>query len=208
MRTPEPSAKRPARKPETGFYREFAHRIQESLVIPELYPGRLIVVESPGLRRKLRGVSSGRNEMTDASLLLAGLALLRPDMLVDSGKVVIEDRRVLARFRKTWSASEQRKTWSILNATRLMTVFESVARQYGWRCMWITEGLDTTEIQYQLAIPDDHLFLGFLAVETHLEQVDLAPDTIEPSPFLDRNGFFGQWPKHTQESLAGSSGAG
>ena len=121
-------------------------------------------------------------------------------MIVDSGKVVIEDKRVLSRFRKTWSAPEQRKTWSILNATRMMTAFESVASDFDWRCLWITEGLDTTEIQYQLAIPDDHLFLGFLAVETRFVQVNLIPDTSEPSPFLDRNGFYGQWPKHARVS--------
>jgi hypothetical protein len=79
---------------------------------------------------------------------------------------------------------------------------ETSAIQSGWVCHWICEGLEISEIERLLAIPDDHQLIGFLCIETEVN--NQATPKVQPPPsdnrFIDLNGFYGQWPLQAPES--------
>lgn len=171
---------------------------------PGPHAGRLIFVDSRPVRRRLRSVSSGRSAVTDSDLLFVGLACLRPDFaLLDDANLSDIDPIQLSRLKRTLAGAAERRDWSIVNATRLMTAIDEAARVAGGCAEWIVEGVDKPRIVEILAIPDDHLVLGFIAVWLSGDDQDLPQLTFGEEVPIDRNGFGGGWPP-----VANSAGSG
>lgn len=176
----------------------FSQALEKAWSNAEKYPGpkvaRLIFLESPTVRRLVRSVASGRTAITDSAMLVAGLACMNPHFLE---KELDEDTSLdyidRARLRKTFGNTEVNRSRCMVHATRGMVVVEEAAKASGYSVEWITEGLDVEEIKRFLAIPDDHQFLGLLAIGTPDGQHPLILE-FRPDVFM-RDGFGGGWPK-------------
>jgi hypothetical protein len=168
--------------------------------------GRLILVDSPPLRRRLRGFASGRRAVTDADCLIVGLAYRRPDFSINSADSPAgQDRQHRSRLERTLGAEDSRETWAILHATRLMTVVEKAVRDAGGHAEWVTEGLDMPRIAEILAVPDDHLVLGMIAASLNAVAQPPAQSPVVSEPMMDRNGFGGGWPANGPASGEGGT---
>jgi nitroreductase len=168
-----------------------AQNLAALCLLPGNLPGRVIEINSLPLRRKLRGFASGREEMTEASHLFAGLAYAEPDRLIETNQDKIIDLKHLSRLRRTWNDPTLRQQWAITQAVRLLGAIERAAEASEFASVWITEGLDFVKISEILAVPDDHLMIGFLAVNS------IEPESAEDlfrSKLIDFDGFMGNRP--------------
>lgn len=172
----------------TGLNRLINDRLLQLCLIPNVLPGRVIEVRSAALRRSLRGFSSGREELTTADRLFVGLAYLDPSRLIENHETRDTDPRQLSRLERTWAGDELRRQWAIVMATRLLGSIEAAADASGMNSVWINEGLDFRKISELLAVPDDHMLIGFLAISGGM--VSEQSEDFK-SPLLDYDGFLG-----------------
>lgn len=172
----------------TGFNQLIDDRLRQLCLIPDLLPGRVIEVRSKPLRRSTRGFSSGREEVTEAHRLFVGLAHLDPLRLLENYETGDFDPKQLSRLKRTFATDEQRRQWAILMATRLLGAIEAAAGESGMKSVWVSEGLDFAKMKELLAVPDDHLIIGLLAISGEVIEEE-SPEF--NSPLLDYDGFFG-----------------
>lgn len=161
----------------------------------QVYPGpkvcELLIVQSPAVRRLLRGLSSGQAAVTEAAAVVVGLAWLHPERLLD--QETPDDHVQRARLRKTYNNRDLNRTRSIVLATRGMAALEQAASLCGLAAEWITEGLDMEKIAEILAVPADHAVLGLVALHAAPGKVT-EQDEFRWGGFMV-NGFGGSWPK-------------
>jgi hypothetical protein len=84
-----------------------------------------------------------------------------------------------------------RQQWAITQAVRLLGAIERAAEVSEFASVWITEGLDFVKISELLAVPDDHLMIGFLAVNS--TEPENSEDLFR-SKLIDFDGFMGNRP--------------
>ncbi|MFM7131455.1 MAG: hypothetical protein ACKO0V_19065 [bacterium] len=158
--------------------------LKQLCLAPGILPGRVIEICQKPLRRRLRGFTSGRVEMTDSARLFAGLAWLEPHRLIGNQTAISCDIKHLSRLKRTWNEPMLRHQWAVTQGVRLLAAIEKAASQCRLESRWIIEGLDHEKLRALLAIPDDHVLIGFLAV-------DGCPSDPACIELMDYEGFFG-----------------
>ncbi|MBI1324663.1 hypothetical protein GC170_15955 [bacterium] len=170
-----------------------SRRIVETRMDREGRQGRLILVESRNVRRKLRRYASARESLTEADALFVAIAYLpHVDAAshITSGAVQ-PDPLHKARLVRTLGIREEAERWAIIQAARLLAFVDETAREFGGSCDWVLEGVDWDRIAEILAVPAGHRICGMIAISG--PGMKLLPESLanqEGIP-IDLNGFCG-----------------